>query len=65
MRYIITCRAGWSGSNCAPMEDGEVFATEIDGTTMWIAARRGGNQGKKVKVKYRILDIRPIEIPPH
>ena len=46
------------------MNDGELFHAEIDGTTMWIEARRGGNQGKKINIKYRILDIRPVEIIP-
>jgi hypothetical protein len=60
MRYIITCRGSWRGSNCGPMTDGDVFPAELEGTTMWIEARRGGNQGKKIRIKYRVLDIRPI-----
>jgi hypothetical protein len=59
-RYLITCRASWVGSNCAPMIDGDEFQAEIDGTTMWVKARKGGNQGKEIRVKYKILDIRPI-----
>jgi len=59
-RYLITCRASWVGSNCAPMIDGDTFQAEIDGTTMWVKARKGGNQGKEVRVKYKILDIRPV-----
>jgi len=59
-RYLITCRASWVGSNCAPMIDGDSFPAEIDGTTMWVNARKGGNQGKEVRVKYKILDIRPV-----
>jgi hypothetical protein len=62
-RYIITCRAGWVGSHCGPMIDGDLFPAEIEGTTMWIEARKGGNQGKKIKVKYKILDIRPVANP--
>ena len=60
LRYVITCRAGWVGSNCRPMHDGDLFPAEIQGTTIWIEARKGGNQGKKVRVKYKVLDIRPI-----
>jgi hypothetical protein len=60
MRYVITCRGNWRGSNCAPMNDGEVFSAELEGTTMWVEARRGGNQGKKIRIKYKVLDIRPI-----
>lgn len=59
MRYVIVCRASWRGSNCVPLTDGDMFPAEIEGTTMWIEARRGGNQGKKMRVKYKILDIRP------
>jgi hypothetical protein len=58
MRYRISCRASWVGSNCGPMVDGN-FPAEIDGKTMWIVARKGGNQGKEVRIKYKILDIRP------
>lgn len=60
LRYVIVCRATWSGSSCGPLNDGDVFPAEIAGTTMWIEARRGGNQGKKIRIKYRILDIRPV-----
>jgi hypothetical protein len=59
MRYVITCRGNWRGSNCAPMIDGDVFPAELEGTSMWVEARRGGNQGKKIRIKYKVLDIRP------
>jgi hypothetical protein len=59
MIYTIVCSAHWKGSNCAPLIDGDMFEAEIKGTTIWISARKGGNQGKAVKVKYKILDIRP------
>jgi hypothetical protein len=35
-----------------------LFQAEIDGETMWLATRRFGNQGKGVRMKNRILDIR-------
>lgn len=60
MRYTISCRASWVGSNCGPMIDGDVFPAEIDGNTMWIIGHKGGNQGKEVRAKYKILDIRPL-----
>jgi hypothetical protein len=41
------------------MTDGDTFQAEIDGTTMWVHGRNGGNQGKEIRVKYKILDIRP------
>jgi hypothetical protein len=65
--YTIVCSAHWVGSNCSPMIDGDRFLVEIDGSTMWVRGRKGGNQGKEVKVKYRILDIRqarPVPISP-
>ena len=59
-RYKIVCRANWVGSNCATMIDGDSFDAEIEQKTMWVVAHKGGNQGKEVRVKYKILDIRPI-----
>jgi hypothetical protein len=56
--YTITCSANWVGSNCGPLIDGDRFSAEVEKTTMWISARRGGNQGKNVRIKYNILDIR-------
>jgi predicted Rdx family selenoprotein len=41
------------------MTDGDVFQAQIDGTTMWVQGRNGGNQGREIRVKYKILDIRP------
>jgi hypothetical protein len=61
--YTIVCSAHWVGSNCSPLIDGDTFPAEIDGSTMWIGARKGGNQGKEVKVKYKILDIRQLPQP--
>lgn len=61
MRYTILCSAKWVGSNCFPMvNSGELWEAEIDGTTMWINARKGGNLGKKVRVKFQIIDLRPL-----
>jgi hypothetical protein len=60
MKYTITCRGSWVGTHCGPMIDGDTFPAEISGTTMWISARRGGNQGKLIRIKYKILDIRPM-----
>ena len=59
-RYVIACRANWVGSNCATMRDGDLFGAEIKGTTMWVFELKGGNQGKAVRVKYRVMDIRPF-----
>jgi len=63
MVYTIVCTAHWIGSNCAPLIDGDMFQVVVEGTTMWVYARKGGNQGKPVKIKYKILDIRPT--PPN
>jgi hypothetical protein len=59
IRYTIACRASWGGSNCAPLTEGDLFQAEIDGKTMWLVVRKGGNQGKEVEMKNNILDIRP------
>jgi len=48
---------------CVPLTDGDRFDAEIKGTNMWVRALKGGNQGKAVKIKYKILDIRK-ETPP-
>src|SRR5262249_48285356 len=61
MRYTIRCTANWAGSNCSPLIEGDQFAAEIEGKTMWIVARKGGNQGKAVRIKYEILDIRAVD----
>src|SRR5579862_4119552 len=37
MRYTIACRAGWIGSHCVSLIDGDEFPAEIDGTTMWLS----------------------------
>jgi hypothetical protein len=59
-RFTISCTAYWALSNCAPMRDGDTFDAEYDGNqTMWIAERIGGNLGRPVTVKYRVLDRRP------
>jgi hypothetical protein len=59
IRYTIACKASWSGSNCAPLTEGDFFQAEIDDKTMWLLVRKGGNQGKEVRMKNSILDIRP------
>jgi hypothetical protein len=63
MRYVIACEASWRWQKCDWLTDGDVFPAELDGTTMWITVHRGGNQGPKVKIKYKVLDIRPIQSP--
>jgi len=50
--------------NCLPLTDGDRFEAEIKDATMWVHALKGGNQGKAVKIKYRILDIRKQMPPP-
>lgn len=63
MRYVIYCRASWVGSNCAPLVEGDAFEAEIDKKTMWLVARKGGNQGKQIRMKNKILDVRPTQTP--
>jgi hypothetical protein len=60
VRYKIVCTGSWAGTNCSPMENGEEFDADYDGkTTMWVTARKGGNLGKPVTIKYKVLDRRP------
>ena len=59
LRYSIVCRASWNGSNCVPLTEGDLFQAESDDKTMWLVARKGGNQGKEVRMRNKILDIRP------
>jgi hypothetical protein len=59
MTYTITCSARWIGSHCSWLIPGDSFQAEMSGTTMWILGRKGGNMGKPIKAKFRILDARP------
>ncbi len=62
MRYTIQCSAHWVGSSCAWLTPGDTFRAEVKGTTMRVNGRRGGNMGKAIRPKYRILDVRPIPL---
>jgi hypothetical protein len=64
LRYTIVCRASWEGSHCMPLREGDLFTATIDKHTMWIVVHKNGNQGKEVKIKYTILDIRPVPDSP-
>lgn len=57
--YLLYCKASWRGSNCLHMNPGDTFPARVEGTTMWIYARKGGNLGKQVESKMRMLDMRP------
>lgn len=64
-RYTLVCMGSRLpfGAHCQPMSDGEEFDADYDGkTTMLVYTRQGGNLGKPVKIKYRVLDVR--QIPP-
>lgn len=56
--YTIKCTAHWIGSACGPLRKGDSFLAEVEGNTMWISARRGGNMGKSVRPKFKVLDVR-------
>lgn len=56
--YTVTCTAHWVGSKCAWLIPGDSFQAEVSGTTMWVTARKGGNMGKEMRTKFKILDIR-------
>ena len=60
-RYTILCSTTSSRNHCFPMErPHEQFGAKVDGKTMWVYAQLGGNMGKKVKIKFTIIDERPI-----
>jgi len=59
-QYTLSRTARWVWSPMDWLKDGEFFFAEIKGKHMFITCRRGGNQGKKVTLKYDILDIRPV-----
>ena len=59
MRYTLTRTARWVWNSMTHLNDGETFAAEIKGKHMYITSYRGGNQGKRERIKYDILDIRP------
>jgi hypothetical protein len=56
--YTVRCSAHWVGSNCSWLIPGDEFWVEIQGTTMWVSAREGGNTGKAIHPKFQVLDIR-------
>jgi hypothetical protein len=58
-QYTLTRVARWVWNSMDWLTDGDFFPAEIKGKHMFVICRRGGNQGKKVSIKYDILDIRP------
>jgi hypothetical protein len=58
-QYTLSRTVRWVWNSMDWLNDGESFSAEIKGKHMFISCRRGGNQGKKEKLKYDILDIRP------
>jgi len=58
-QYKLSRTARWIWDSMDWLNDGEYFQAEIKGKHMFITCRRGGNQGKKERIKYDILDIRP------
>ena len=57
--YTVTCTAHRIGSKCSWLIPGDTFEADVRGTTMWVEGRKGGNMGKVMRTKFRILDIRP------
>ena len=57
--YTVACTAHWVGSGCGWLTPGNPFKAEVRGTTMWINASHGGDTGKPIRAKHRILDVRP------
>ncbi len=57
--FTVACTAHWVGSGCGWLMAGDTVGAEVRGTTMWVSTHRAGNAGKSMRVKYRILDVRP------
>jgi len=58
--YTVACTVHWVGSGCGWLIPGDTFGAEVKGTTMWVYAPHGGNPGKPIRAKYRILEVRPV-----
>jgi hypothetical protein len=58
-QFTLSRTARWVWNSMDWLTDGDYFPAEIKGKHMLITYRRGGNQGKKITMKYDILDIRP------
>ena len=58
MVYTVRCSAHWVGSNCSWLVPGDRFSAQLQGTTMWVDARKGGNMGKEIRPKFQVLDMR-------
>jgi hypothetical protein len=59
IQYTLSRTVRWVWNSMDWLNDGDSFPAEIKGKHMFISYRRGGNQGKKEKLKFDILDIRP------
>jgi hypothetical protein len=58
-QYKLSRTARWVWNSMDWLTDGDSFPAEIKGKHMFITCRREGNQGKKIIMKYDVLDIRP------
>lgn len=59
IQYTLSRTVRWVWNSMDWLNDGDSFPAEIKGKHMFITCRRGGNQGKKEKLKFDIMDIRP------
>lgn len=58
--YKVSCVPKRIHSSCGLLNQGEFFDVIVEGHTMWISGRKGGNQGPESRMKVTILDIRPL-----
>lgn len=56
--YLLGCNTSPFRA-CSMLIIGDSFPAEIKGTDVVVTGPRGGNMGKMVKVKFRLLDMRP------
>ena len=59
IQYTLSRTVRWVWNSMDWLNDGDSFPAEIKGKHMFITYCRGGNQGKKEKLKFDIMDIRP------
>lgn len=58
--YTLAKTARWVWQHVPDwLNEGEMFPAEVKGKQMFVTAFKGGNQGKKVTLKYDIADMRP------
>lgn len=56
-QLIVGCTANWRFSKCSWLNPGDVFEAELDGNTLRVVAYKDLERKKKVKVKFKVLQV--------